>query len=428
MSKLFRGLGVFAGRVAVVFVLSQIAFAGGVAVQTKQREKYTLKIATSTAHILSSAPTLTPTATAGQLLISEFRLFGVNGTNDEFIEIFNNSGANHTVVASGTGTGYAVAASDGIVRCTIPNGVTIPNKGHFLCANSVAYSLASYPAGNGTTATADATYTLDIATNTGIALFTTNVPADFSIATRLDAVGSVSETNTLYKEGTGYGNLTQFFTEHSLYRDNSGGPVIDTDNNANDLVFVDTQGVALGHGQRLGAPGPENLNAPIERNAGFTITLLDFCATPSSPPNRVRDFTSDPANNSTFGTLEMRRTVVNNTGAAVTRLRFRIVNITTFPAPINTADLRARTSSDVTVTVNGPPCSTPSNVAVRGTLLEESFFGQQPHGGAFNSSLSVSAITLAAPLANGASVNVRFLLGVEQIGNLRFFINIEALP
>src|ERR1041385_8055786 len=57
---------------------------------------------------------------AGQLVISEFRVRGPNGANDEFIEIANNSGADHTV--AGGGTGYGVAASDGVARCVIPNG------------------------------------------------------------------------------------------------------------------------------------------------------------------------------------------------------------------------------------------------------------------------------------------------------------------
>src|SRR4029078_1865443 len=138
---------------------------------------------------------------AGQLVISEFRVRGRNGSNDEFIEIANNSGADHTV--AGGGTGYAVAASDGVARCVIPNGTVIPNKGHYLCTNSVAYSLSGYATGN-------ATYTTDIPDNAGIAFFNTSVPANFTLANRLDAVGSTSEANTLYKEGTGYSALTPF--------------------------------------------------------------------------------------------------------------------------------------------------------------------------------------------------------------------------
>src|SRR5262245_23854003 len=108
-----------------------------------------------------------------QLIISEFRVRGPNGANDEYIEIYNNSGADHTV--AGGGTGYAIAASNGVARGVIPNGTVIPNKGHYLLVNSVGYSLASYPAGNGTTATGDATYTTDIPDNAGIAIFNTSV-------------------------------------------------------------------------------------------------------------------------------------------------------------------------------------------------------------------------------------------------------------
>jgi hypothetical protein len=46
---------------------------------------------------------------------------------------------------------------------------------------------------------------------------------------------------------------------------------------------------------------PENLSSPIERNASFAVNMLDSCVASTSPPNRVRDFTSDPAHNPTFG-------------------------------------------------------------------------------------------------------------------------------
>jgi hypothetical protein len=381
------------------------------------------------------------TATAGQLVISEFRVRGQNGANDEFIEIANNSGADHTVDAL-SGSGYGLAASDGVVRCSIPNGTVIPNKGHYLCVNSVGYSLASYPAGNGTTATGDATYTTDIPDNAGIALFNNNSGgASFSLANRLDAVGSTAEANTLYKEGTGYPALVAFSIDYSFYRDNcgkggsittfgvcpTGGNLKDTNNNAADFVFVDTNGTSAGAGQRLGAPGPENLSAPIERNASLPATLLDTCVGGASPPNRVRDFTSDPPNNSTFGTLDIRRTFTNNTGGNVTRLRFRIIDLTTFPAPSGIADLRPRTSTAVVVTVDRPPCgSGTSNVSVQGTTLEQP--PSQPNGGGFNSSLSAGTVTLATPLANGATIDVRFLLGIQQTGSFKIYVNMEALP
>jgi hypothetical protein len=380
------------------------------------------------------------TATAGQLLISEFRVRGPNGANDEFIEIYNNIGADHTVTAA-SGSGYGVAASDGTTRCSIPNGTVIPARGHYLCVNSVGYSLASYPAGNGTTATGDATYTTDIPDNAGIAIFNNNTGGgSYILANRLDAVGSTSEANTLYKEGTGYPALTPFSIDYAWTRDECGkggavnllGPCTistpkDTDNNAADFYFVDTNGTSAGGGQRLGAPGPENLSSPIQRNSSIAASLLDTCVASSSPPNRVRDFTSDPANNSTFGTLDIRRTWTNSTGGNVTRLRFRVIDLDTFPAASGFADLRPRTSTAVVVTVDRPPCgSGTSNVTVNGTTLEQP--PSQPNGGGFNSSMGAGTVTLGTPLANGATIDIRFLLGIQQTGNFRIYLNVEALP
>ena len=49
----------------------------------------------------------------------------------------------------------------------------------------------------------------------------------------------------------------------------------------------------------------------------------------------------------------------------------------------------------------------------------------QTNGGGLNSSL---APTSGLPLASGASIPVHFLIGVQQGGTYRFFINIEAIP
>jgi hypothetical protein len=406
------------------------------------------------------------TPAAGSLIISEYRLQGPNGFEDEFIEIYNDSGADHTV-ASISGTGYAIAASDGITRCTIPNGTVIPARGHFLCVNSDGYSLATYPAGNGTTATGDATYTTEITdgedpdgiggnpplARQGIALFNNNTGGGaFSLANRFDAVGPTSEANTLYREGTGLPNLTPFAINYSWVRDECGkggavnllGPCTistpkDTDNNAADFFFVDTNGTSAGGGQRLGAPGPQNLSSPIQRNSTITENLLDATVLRSSPPNRVRDFTGDGPNNSTFGTLSIRRRFVNNTGANVTRLRFRIIDIDTFPAASGFADLRARTSGavvvagigdTVTCAATGAPSTPPCTATVQGTTLEVATAPStgQPNGGGFNSSMAAGTVTLGTPLANGASINLQFLFGIQQTGSFRVYVNVEALP
>jgi hypothetical protein len=404
------------------------------------RRSLRMPIVATSAILLSLTVNIPSVEAAGSLIISEFRLRGPSGAGDEFIEIYNDSGSSHTVAAI-SGTGYAIAASDGVTRCSIPNGTVIPARGHYLCVNSTMYSLASYPSGNGTTATGDATYTTDIPDNAGIALFNNNTGGgSFTLANRFDAVGSTSEANTLYKEGTGYPALTPFSIDYSWTRDEcgKGGAVNllvpctistpkDTDNNAVDFYFVDTNGTSAGGGQRLGAPGPENLSSPILRNSTIVAGLLDICVASSAPPNRVRDFTSDPANNSTFGTLDIRRSWTNSTGGNVTRLRFRVIDLDTFPAASGFADLRPRTSTSVVVTVDRPPClSGTSNVTVNGTTLEQP--PSQSNGGGFNSSMGAGTVTLGTPLANGATIDIRFLLGIQQTGNFRIFLNVEALP
>lgn len=154
----------------------------------------------------------------------------------------------------------------------------------------------------------------------------------------------------------------------------------------------------------------------MDVDPGCTVTGSATSACP-----RARDLTSDPANNSTFGTLDIRRKVTNNTGAAVTRLRYRVVDQTTFPAPSGFADLRLRTSTTFTANLSGG-----GTTSIQGTTLEQP--PSQPNGGAFNSSVSSGTVTLGTPLANDASINVHWLLGVQRTGTYRFYINVEALP
>ncbi|MGZ5436076.1 MAG: hypothetical protein ACXW3F_08350 [Pyrinomonadaceae bacterium] len=420
--------------------------------QSNDSPKPTVKASAPATPVSTSGPTVSnATATAGQLIISEFRFSGPglpsppaaspNADEDEFIEIYNASGADHTVQAS-SGSGYAIVASDGGVRCVITNGTVINNKGHFLCANSDGYSLTGYPEND--PVAQNASYTTDIPENSGIALFDNNTGI-YTLATRLDAVGSTS-AGSLYREGAGYPPLTTFNLDYSFVRDKCGkggntsvlaactlgGLPKDTSDNAADFYFIDTSGTNAGAGQRLGAPGPQALFTNIERNSSFSVTLLDPCVSKDAAPNRDRDNTPDPGNNATFGTLSIRRTVTNNTGVAVSKLRFRIVDITTTPS-IGVADLRARTSSDIMVTVDRPPCGAgTSSVPVYGATLQNRFLFMgpafQPNGGAMNSLLSVGQITIFNALQPGDSIDVHFLLGVQQTGTFRFYVNIEVFP
>jgi hypothetical protein len=359
----------------------------------------------------------------GAIMISEFRFRGPNGVNDEFIEIYNNTYYDLQVATVDGSEGWSLVGSDGIVRFVIPVGTVIPQRSHYLAVNSLGYSLGSYPAGDDRTATADASYAMDIPDGAGIALFATTFPSNFKASFRFDAAG-YDTAPALYREGAGfpfYGAETFIPLQYSFYRNLASGWPQDTDNNAADFVGVDNNFYNTSQGQHLGAPGPENLSSPVDASAYISVSLLDPIVPSTSPPNRVRDTTPDPANNSMFGTLSIRRTITNHSNQTITRLRFRIIDITTFPYASGNADLRPR-STFVPFSVTR---SDGTIVTVRGTSLETP--PSQPNGGGFNSSLRAHDISLSQPLAPGQSIHLQFLLGVQQGGNFRFIIGAEAL-
>jgi hypothetical protein len=396
--------------------------------------------------------TITQGTTAGTFVISEIRTSGPGGLGDDFVEFYNNTDSPLTVAASDASAGYGVykmgaSCNDTpVLIATIPNGTVIPARGHYLAVGS-QYTLANY--GGTGAAAGNVTLTSDIESDRNVAVFTTATVGNISSANRHDAVGFGGNTGAvcdLLREGTNLGATAGSTTEHAFFRTECGfaggctsaGNPKDTNNNAADFVFADTQGTNIsGIPQKLGAPGPENLSSPIRRDtSGIGLALLDGSKATSAVPNRSRSFTSDAGNNSTFGTLTIRRRVVNNTGGPVTRLRFRIIEMTTFPSPGGgVADLRARTGvveagigpvGDATTCTASGAGSPPCNVTVQATTLETP--PSQPNGGGINSTLAAGTITTGSPLANGASLNVNFLLGIQTTGTFRFLIIIEALP
>ncbi|HEX8355459.1 MAG TPA: lamin tail domain-containing protein [Pyrinomonadaceae bacterium] len=399
------------------------------------------------------SPTSTQPTTTGNLIISEFRPRGPGGINDEFIELYNPSATTPFRVQSADNSeGWALATNNGTTTTpltVIPQGVVVPPRGHYLIANSavqtslgaetVYYSLRSHPGSESRTATADTGYsplcattncgvtTDTIADNTGIAIFRSSTPAAFIAANQADAAGFAGVANTLFREGAGIPAITAGTVtgQITFVRNQTSGTHQDTNANENDFQILNTNAPteSLGVAALLGAPGPENVDAPRLNNNVF-VDRLDKSVGLSSAPNRVRDLT--PVTNGGLGTLSMRRNVYNNTGQTVTRVRFRIRQTSTFPAPAGTADLRALSSGNISVSVNdmglcggAPPC----NVSVLGTIIEEP--PTQPNGGGWNTTLS---FPLPAPLAPGDNVNVQFVFGVVSGGTFSIVINTEALP
>jgi CSLREA domain-containing protein len=394
--------------------------------------------------------------TAGQVIISEFRFRGPDADGagplaasaNEFIEFYNTTNSDITVSTGDGSAGWALAASDSEVKFVIPNGTVIPAQGHFLAVNISGYGLDGSAIGDSlllpdgvTQATG---YALDIPDGAGIALFNSNTT--FTAATRLDAAGFANVSNALYHEGTGLDPASGITadSEMTFVRRFVNGLYTDTDNNSTDFLFLSTDGgVYNGRQSLLGAPGPQNTSSPRNQNTSILLTLLDPLGAPSAAPNRVRDLTSNPTANATFGTISIRRRVTNNTGLPITQLRFRVTDITSYPSQnAAEADVRAISSESALVTL-----SDASIVQVLGTTLETP--PVQSLGGGVNATLAITTlsttpsagtlpgprrfagaaktITLDEALAPGDSVNVQFVLGVQKTGLFRFFVNVEAL-
>ena len=392
----------------------------------------------------------------GAILISELRTSGPGGAGDDFVEIYNNSDSPQTV-NDGSGIndaahGYglfkmgAECSASPVLIGVIPNATVIPARGHYLFVGS-AYSLADY--GGTGAATGDQVLTQDIESDRNVAIFSTASLVGVSTTNRLDAVGFGSNTGgicDLFNEGTTLTPLTGSVLEYSYFRDEcgkkgnpttfgpcpTGGLLADSNVNNNDFIFADATGSATPAGQRLGAPGPQNLGSP-RLNLFIPAVFVDSTISSNLPPNRERNTT--PVTNGASGTLTVRRRFVNNTGANVTRLRFRIVDFSSLLVPAGIADLRALTSTTITISgindsatcaATGTPSTAPCSVTVFGTTVEQP--PNQSLGGALNSSMNAGTITLPTPLAPGQSINLQFLLGVQQTGGFKFFFNIEALP
>ncbi len=395
------------------------------------------------------------------LVISEFRFRsptfsapqGLDGSLDEYIELYNNSAAPVTVNAVDGSAGWALAYLNGAgntqtVAAVIPNGTIIPANGHYLLTNEAGgvaapklavhikpngitptggYTLTNYAPGDLTYRTTPGNTTIDIPDNGAIAIFQTANSANFSTANRLDAVSLNAATGALadlYREGTNLPSPGANDGQYAYVRKLTTGVPQDTDNNAQDFVFVSTNGGSYGGVQsQLGAPGPESTISPIQRNATIKATLIEPQASANVAPNRVRSLTA--VTNGAQGTLSIRRRFTNMTGQMVTRLRFRVVDITTLNSPGYTpggsqSDVRAIDGANFSITTSRGP------LTVLGTTIEQPPPLAQPNGGGLNTSLTVAIP--GGTLAPGAPIDLHFLLGVQQGGSYRFFINVEALP
>jgi hypothetical protein len=361
----------------------------------------------------------------GRALISEFRLSTPDRLNDEYIEIYNNSDSELVVQATDGGAGWAVVEEGlggGARRLvTIPNGTHIPARGHYLAASEGGrYSLSNY--GGPGQANADTTYRRDQCFSCSLTL--TDANGDNSPDHRMDRVG-FSNSSLFWREGNGISTIPVGYTRTTQYtyvRKMTGGVLQDTNDNANDFVLVSTEPATTGG--VFGSPGPENLFSPVERNKTIKARALDPGVAATAAPNRARQATDTDGDGTTdTDVLKIRRSFTNLTKQPVTRLRFRVVDITTAPRTDNSkAELRVINSQNEIVNISAE--SGGGTKVVTGVTLEDLNDGLSVlKEGGLNSSLSFS---LAQPLQPGESIDVNFWLRVVADGEFSFLLNVEA--
>src|SRR5205085_7072956 len=192
----------------------------------------------------------------------------------------------------------------------IPNTTVISARGHYLLTG------ATY--GLGTTAASNLALTSDIENDRNVAIFSTADINNLSTTARLDAVGFGTNTGSvcdLLSEGPTLAPASGSISEHSFVRKLASGTPQDTNDNASDFQLVSTTPatpVGSNTTPTLGAPGPENSTAPIQRNATIKSSLVDpGCASTSTDPTTACARIRTGSGNS--GTLLIRRRFTNTT-------------------------------------------------------------------------------------------------------------------
>jgi hypothetical protein len=156
------------------------------------------------------------------------RTSGPAGAVDDFVELYNNSDSPLVVTASDASGGYGLfkmgvdCNATPVLIGTIPNGTTIPARGHYLFVGS-AYSLADY--GGTGAAAGNQTLSADIQSDGNVAIFNTTSIANLSTVTRLDAVGFGTNTGgtcDLLREGNTLPPLSGSTLQYSYVRDECG--------------------------------------------------------------------------------------------------------------------------------------------------------------------------------------------------------------
>jgi len=357
-----------------------------------------------------------------QVLISEFRLSGPNGADDEYIELYCNTDTDCNVSRLRLRAHNPnPTEEEGDFIFTLPSNVVIPARHFLLIGDSGGYSLSGYGLID-----IDMAGSPDFFDNHGFQLVAGEE------GTVVDSVGFINGGDG-FIEGTGLQQASSRPADQYAYVRKrtltTNGLPQDTDNNASDFVLVSVTGTThagITAPPVLGAPGPKGLSSPFSyNNSQVTGALVDPTKSRDDAPNRVR------VGGDNSGTLSIRRSFTNNTSNSFDYLSFRVIEITTLNSPniFGEEQSQLRLVSSGSTSAEVPSRGGP--VTINGTVLEyDGCEGcpepRQPNGGGLNSTVfTQSEQFLMGP---GQTVDVQFLLNVIKSGLYRFYVYVEAGP
>lgn len=206
-------------------------------------------------------------AISPNVVISEFRVRGPNGGNDEFVELYNKSAAAVNI------GGWLIKGSNNAgtvsTRVTIAAGKILNPGCHYLVVNTATGGYSGAVSG-------DQTYGTGVTDDGGIGLFNAS-------AIIVDQVGM--SAGSAYKEGTPLASLGGSNVNHGYERKPGGsaGSGTDTDNNASDFQLVTPSDPQNSSSTCIDVNGPTGVGTatPAAVPAGST-SLLTVAVTKGS--------------------------------------------------------------------------------------------------------------------------------------------------
>jgi len=341
----------------------------------------------------------------GDVVISEVRFRGPvtppAGAADEYIELTNRTDTSQDL----TGSVICAAQSGGVNSNLIATPTAIiPANSAYIYRNSGTTSLNA--------GQIDATFSGGISDDRAVGLFNGTAckpagsPSGNPPGTRIDsfAITFAGTANAIYTEGAAEAPLTNAAPPSQLayVRRYASGRPIDTNNNVNDFVLVAAQEALINGLQPVfGTPGLQRNPVRPQAGAGLAVTRVDPTVPVGSSPNRTFAGT----------TLRLRRRITNNTGAAISNAKLRVVDITTNGAQApGQVDLRLVTSTSA-------PAGT-----VNTALDTDAFTSTVPTQGGLNSAVKIG--TLAA----GDSVDVQMQFEVLDLSSTDRQFSVAFIP